>query len=71
MTGPRWLNGRSALIGAPYLWLLCMLAVAPSVLFWDNSQVLGIFILLFGLSYTLLYGMIVRFKAPRWLVLRR
>lgn len=56
---------------APYLWLLCMLAVAPSVLFWDNSQVLGIFILLFGLSYTVLYGMIVRFKAPRWLVLRR
>ncbi|WP_428419970.1 MraY family glycosyltransferase [Methylibium sp.] len=56
---------------APYLWLLCMLAVAPSVLFWDDSRVLGSFILLFGLSYTVLYGMIVRFKAPRWLVLRR
>lgn len=56
---------------APYLWLLCMLAVAPSVLFWDDSRILGGFILLFALSYTVLYGMIVRFKAPRWLVLRR
>ncbi|MBP6899470.1 MAG: ABC transporter permease subunit [Burkholderiaceae bacterium] len=27
MTGPRWLNGRSALIGAPYLWLLLFFAL--------------------------------------------
>ena len=52
---------------APYLWLLCMLAVGPSVLFWDDSRMLGGFILLFALSYTVLYGMIVRFKVPRWL----
>jgi UDP-N-acetylmuramyl pentapeptide phosphotransferase/UDP-N-acetylglucosamine-1-phosphate transferase len=56
---------------APYLWLLCMLAVAPSVLFWDNSRVLGAFIVAFALSYTVLYTSIVRFKAPRWLVSRR
>ncbi len=56
---------------APYLWLLCMLAVIPSVLFWDNSHVLGFFILLFGLSYTLLYGKIVRFKTPHWMVSKR
>ncbi|MBA2722575.1 MAG: glycosyl transferase [Methylibium sp.] len=56
---------------APYLWLLCMLAVAPSVLFWDNSRVLGGFILLFAFSYIVLYSSIVRFKAPRWLVSRR
>lgn len=56
---------------APYLWLLCMLAVVPSVLFWDNSRVLGGFILLFALSYTVLYSSIVRFRAPRWLVSRR
>lgn len=56
---------------APYLWLLCMLAVAPSVLFWDNSRVLGGFIVLFALSYIVLYSSIVRFKVPRWLVSRR
>lgn len=56
---------------APYLWLLCMLAIAPSVVFWDNSRVLGGFILLFALSYTVLYSRIVRFRAPRWLVSRR
>jgi UDP-N-acetylmuramyl pentapeptide phosphotransferase/UDP-N-acetylglucosamine-1-phosphate transferase len=56
---------------APYLWLLCMLAVVPGVLFWDNTQVLGVFILLFGVSYTVLYAMIVRFKTPSWMVTRR
>ena len=56
---------------APYLWLLCTLAVVPSVLFWDDSQALGGFILLFGLSYTVLYARIVRFKAPRWLLTHR
>lgn len=56
---------------APYLWLLCMLAVVPSVLFWDDTAVLGSFILLFGLTYTVLYAMIVRFKTPPWLVTRR
>lgn len=56
---------------APYLWLLCMLAIGPALLFWDDSQVLGSLILLFGLSYVALYAQIVRFKAPRWLVFRR
>ena len=56
---------------APYLWLLCMLAVAPAVLFWDNSRVLGLFIVLFAVVYVVLYGSIIRFKAPRWLMFRR
>ena len=56
---------------APYLWLLCMLAVIPSVMFWDDSCVLGGFILLFGVSYIALYARIVRFKAPRWLMTHR
>ena len=52
---------------SPYLWLLCMFSVVPSVLFWDNSMVLLLFLLLFGLTYVVLYWRIVRFKAPRWL----
>jgi len=55
---------------SPYLWLLSMLAIAPAMLFWDNTAVLALFILAFAISYTYLYWSIVRFKAPRWLVLR-
>jgi UDP-N-acetylmuramyl pentapeptide phosphotransferase/UDP-N-acetylglucosamine-1-phosphate transferase len=56
---------------SPYLWLLCMCAAIPSVLFWDNTAVLSMLIVLFGVSYVVLYWRIVRFKSPRWLVFRR
>ena len=56
---------------SPYLWMLCMTAVVPAVLFWDNTPVLAAFIMLFGIGYVALYWRIVRFKAPRWLVFRR
>jgi len=52
---------------SPYLWLLCMCAVVPAVLFWDDTAVLASFIGLFSLGYTMLYWRIVRFRAPRWL----
>lgn len=52
---------------SPYLWVLCMFSVVPAVLFWDNSAVLGGCLVLFALSYVLLYWRIVRFKSPRWL----
>lgn len=55
---------------APYLWILSMLAVVPSVLFWDDSRILGAFIVLFAAVYVSLYALIIRFKAPRWLQLR-
>jgi UDP-N-acetylmuramyl pentapeptide phosphotransferase/UDP-N-acetylglucosamine-1-phosphate transferase len=75
----RWAIGRddaSALLRrnsmtAPYLWGLCMSAVVPSVLFWDESRILGVFIALFAVLYVALYGMIVRFKVPGWLKSRR
>lgn len=53
---------------SPYLWMLCMLAVVPAMLFWDSTAVLAGFIFLFGFVYTVLYWRIVRFKAPRWMV---
>jgi UDP-N-acetylmuramyl pentapeptide phosphotransferase/UDP-N-acetylglucosamine-1-phosphate transferase len=56
---------------SPYLWLLCMFAAIPSVLFWDNTAVLSVLIVVFGVSYVVLYWRIVRFKSPRWLVFRR
>ena len=56
---------------SPYLWALCLLSVIPSVLWWDNTPVLTIFVFLFMASYVLLYCLILRFKTPKWLMLRR
>jgi UDP-N-acetylmuramyl pentapeptide phosphotransferase/UDP-N-acetylglucosamine-1-phosphate transferase len=50
---------------SPYLWVLCMMSVAPATLFWNNSPLLGAFLVLFALSYLGLYWRIVRFRAPR------
>ena len=74
----RWAVGRSdaaALMKrnamtAPYLWILSMLAVVPSVLFWDDSGILAAFILLFAVVYVSLYALIIRFRVPRWLLLQ-
>ncbi|MES2715821.1 MAG: glycosyltransferase [Pseudomonadota bacterium] len=56
---------------SPYLWMLCMTAVVPAMLFWDSTAMLGGFIVLFGFIYTALYWRIVRFKAPRWMITKR
>ena len=68
--GAKELTRRNSMT-SPYLWLLCMLSVIPAVLFWDNTMVLTGFLILFALSYLLLYWRIVRFKSPRWLLFRR
>jgi UDP-N-acetylmuramyl pentapeptide phosphotransferase/UDP-N-acetylglucosamine-1-phosphate transferase len=52
---------------SPFLWMLCMLSVVPAVLFWDRSALLAIALLIFGVSYVVLYWRIVRFKSPRWM----
>lgn len=75
----RWALGRrdadSAVrrnsMAAPYLWVLCSLSVVPAVLWWDDSRVLSVFMLLFVASYVLLYRRIVHFRTPRMLVLHR
>lgn len=56
---------------SPYLWLLSLMAVIPATIFWDQTNVLISFCFLFVVSYVWLYARIVRFKAPRWLILRR
>lgn len=65
----RSLTRRNSLTST-YLWLLCMCAVVPAMLFWNNTAVLASFIGLFSLGYTVLYWRIVRFRAPRWLFVR-
>jgi len=54
---------------SPYLWLLCMCAVVPAMMFWDNTAVLAAFIVVFSFGYTYLYWKIVRFKSPRWMLM--
>jgi UDP-N-acetylmuramyl pentapeptide phosphotransferase/UDP-N-acetylglucosamine-1-phosphate transferase len=52
---------------SPVLWALCMMSVVPALLFWDNTPVLTLFLVLFAFAYVLLYWRIVRFRSPRWL----
>ena len=56
---------------SPYLWVFSSLAGVPAVLFWDNQPVLIAFVLLFSVSYVLLYRALVLFKMPQWLVLKK
>ncbi len=56
---------------SPYLWLLCLASVAPSLLWWNSTAVLSWFLLLFVVTYLWLYTRIVRFKTPKWLIFRR
>ena len=74
----RWAVGRQSKrsltrrnsMTSPYLWMLCMTSVVPAMLFWDSTPVLAGFILAFGIVYTALYWRIVRFRSPRWMILR-
>lgn len=56
---------------SPYLWLLCLTSVIPSVLWWHSTAILSWFLLAFVIAYVWLYARIVRFKTPRWMVFRR
>lgn len=64
----RALTRRNSLT-SPYLWLLSLMAVIPATLFWRHTWVLMLCCFLFVFSYVWLYARIVRFKAPRWMIL--
>lgn len=72
----RWAVGRHDAVNllrrnsmtSPYLWLVCSSSAGPALLYWDNTSVLGIFLLGFCLLYLALYRAIVRFRTPRLLV---
>lgn len=56
---------------SPYLWLLCLIAVIPATLFWRHTVHLFVFVVVFAATYVWLYLSIVRFKTPRWIVVRK
>lgn len=75
----RWMVGSAEVrdltrrnsLTAPYLWAVGLFSVAPAVLFWQHERLLQLGCLLFVVGYVWLYRRIVRFRAPRWLVLRK
>jgi UDP-N-acetylmuramyl pentapeptide phosphotransferase/UDP-N-acetylglucosamine-1-phosphate transferase len=56
---------------SPYLWLLCLIGVIPATLFWQHTVHLFAFVVVFAATYVWLYVSIVRFRSPKWLVVRR
>lgn len=65
------LKTRRNAMTAPYLWVLSSLAVAPAVVYYDDTVVLASGFMLFIVSYVWLYFRIVRMKVPRWLIVSR
>lgn len=55
---------------SPYLWGVAALGIIPAVLFWKSSNTLIACAALFGITYGLIYRMIVKFKCPSWLIRR-
>jgi UDP-GlcNAc:undecaprenyl-phosphate GlcNAc-1-phosphate transferase len=75
----RWLVGtdlaahktqRNALT-APYLWIITSIGVAPAVAFWKSTTILQIGCAVFTAAYIYGYTRIVKFRAPRWWVMRK
>jgi hypothetical protein len=56
---------------APYLWILTSIGVAPAVIFWQATHTLQIGSALFAAAYVFAYARIVKFRVPRWWVLRK
>lgn len=73
----RWMVGRREArhllrrnsMTTPYLWGMGLLTVIPAVLAWKYPFFLQICCALFVVFYLWLYRRLVRFRAPRWMVL--
>jgi UDP-N-acetylmuramyl pentapeptide phosphotransferase/UDP-N-acetylglucosamine-1-phosphate transferase len=52
---------------SPFLWLLAIVGIVPAAIWWNNSRVLSLALLVFVLAYLNLYWRIVRFKSPGWM----
>ncbi|GAA0533873.1 hypothetical protein GCM10009097_58820 [Pigmentiphaga daeguensis] len=55
---------------SPYLWALTLLAAVPATLAWNNEKLLAACLAIFVAIYLWLYFAIVRFRTPRWMILR-
>ena len=55
---------------SPYLWVLALCSIVPAVQFWNDPPMLVICAVGFAVLYVRIYLRIVRFRCPRFLVLR-
>ena len=65
----RYIIGRNSMT-APYLWIVTMISILPAIVFWQETIVLICLVIAFVFFYIWLYWRIVRFKSPKWLVLK-
>ena len=56
---------------APYLWVVCSLSAIPAVVWWDDTGMLAVWLVIYAVGYVTVYWRIVRFRTPRWLVFKR
>lgn len=52
---------------SPYLWILSSLAAIPAIFFWNSTNYLVCFFVLFAVTYIWLYKRVVSFRTPKWL----
>ena len=53
---------------SPYLWALSALSIVPTVIWWNDTAMLGVALMVFVVAYLWLYRQIVRFRTPRWML---
>jgi len=53
-----------------YLWALAVMCATPAILFWNKTGILMLFSVLFAATYVVLYQRLVRFRAPRFMVIK-
>ncbi|MBF0212726.1 MAG: glycosyltransferase family 4 protein [Magnetococcales bacterium] len=56
---------------SPYLWVLAALSIVPAMLLWNNTPMLILCVGIFVMAYIALYAMIVRFRSPSWMIIRK
>jgi UDP-GlcNAc:undecaprenyl-phosphate/decaprenyl-phosphate GlcNAc-1-phosphate transferase len=57
-------------VASALLWVIPVTCLAIALIFWDRSLPLQLAAVVFGIFYTLCYRRLVRFRVPRWLVIR-
>lgn len=54
---------------SPYLWVLALIGLVPATIWWDNTLILCVSIVVFSLAYLWLYSRLVSWRRPSWLLL--
>jgi UDP-N-acetylmuramyl pentapeptide phosphotransferase/UDP-N-acetylglucosamine-1-phosphate transferase len=69
-------DGRAALtqgnsMTSPFLWVLTSMSVVPAMIWWHDTVMLALCLVVFVLLYLRIYWQLVRFKTPWWMTALR